>query len=472
MKLDESRHGKPEKIRATAGDGVIGNRPEPGEACDNSTAQIKQPDPCHQLMEEVLERQNLFAALEKVKGNQGCAGIDGMRTEELGEYLKQNWLEIKERLLHGEYEPNPVLRAEIPKKGEGTRNLGIPIVLDRFIQQALLQKLAPIFEPEFSKSSYAYQAGRSAHDAIRAAKQYVAEGYEYVVDLDLEKFFDHVNHDILMNLIAKKVQDKRVLKLIGRFLRAGVMVNGVVQNTPEGTPQGGPLSPLLSNIMLNVLDKELESRGLRFCRYADDCNIYMRSERAANRVMKSVKNFISRKLKLKVNEAKSAVDKVGKRKFLGFTITENAQININKMAMNKCRQKVRILTRRNGGCSMEDVIKRLNLYLRGWIGYFALSDTAKILERMDGWIRRRLRSLWWMLRKTPKKRREALMELGVKEIQARRTSSSGRGPWRISRTPSLHTALNKNYFDKLNLVKLEAMWEVTRLRWKSRRATT
>ena len=454
-----------EESRTSEGSGDAVSRSAPIEASKTTQAPTVQADPTQQLMEVVLGKQNLIAALERVEANKGSAGIDGMTTEELRSFLKGSWEQLRGQLLTGEYRPQPVRRVVIPKPGGGERNLGIPTVLDRFIQQALLQVMAPLFDPHFSKSSHGFREGRSAHEAVRAARGYVAEGMEWVVDLDIEKFFDHVNHDILMRLISERVKDKRVLKLIGRYLRAGVMTHGVVIATGEGTPQGGPLSPLLSNIMLDVFDKELERRGLRFSRYADDCNIYVRSERAAQRVMASVTKFLGQKLKLRVNPRKSAVARPQQRRFLGFTIRK-ALIRVAPESRERLHQKVVELTGRSCGRSIEQVIERLNKYLLGWSGYYALGEHARWLTEMDGWIRRRLRQLWWVQRKTPRKRWEGLAELGTKRLLASTLTSSQRGPWRLSKTEALHAALNQKYFDKLGLVSLAAVWEQTRKKWQ------
>lgn len=450
------------------GSGDAGSGSAPSEGSRMAAAPPGGAGPTLQLMEAVLERQNLIDALERVEANKGSAGVDGMTTQELRNYLKSNWTEIRSQLLAGEYQPQPVRRVAIPKPDGGTRNLGIPTVLDRFIQQALLQVLGPIFDPHFSESSYGFREGRSPHDAVRAAQRYVADGYDWVVDLDIEKFFDHVNHDILMRRVAERIRDKRVLKLIGRYLRAGAMTEGVVIATEEGTPQGGPLSPLLSNIMLDVLDKELEDRGHRFCRYADDCNIYVRSQRAGQRVMESVKKFLGRKLKLRVNEKKSAVARPNERRFLSFTISERVRIGIAPRALERFSEKVVELTRRACGRSMEEVIRRLNLFLGGWVGYFALADAKTRMHELDGWIRRRLRALWWLQRKTRKKRREALVALGVGRPKARHAAGSGRGPWRMSRVEAVHIALGLDYFRQRGLASLEAAWERTRAQWRNR----
>ena len=466
MALDGVEGQQAGKPPGSAGGGGAGSAAAPGEASQAPAARTIEADSTQNLMEAVVERQNLFAAYERVVGNKGCAGIDGMEVEELKPYLQAYWPSVREQLLAGTYQPKPVLRKAIPKPDGGTRNLGIPTVLDRLIQQALLQVLAPIFQPTFSRSSYAYQEGRSAHDAVRAARRYVEEGFEWLVDIDVEKFFDRVNHDILMRLLAEQVKDKRVLKLIGRYLRAGVMVEGVVLSTAEGTPQGGPLSPLLSNVMLDVLDKELERRGLRFCRYADDCNIYVRSKKAAQRVLESVKRFLGKKLKLKVNDKKSAAAKAHERRFLGFTITAQTRIAMAATTVVKLHQKVVEKTARNEGRALKQVIKELNQYLLGWIGYFALADAVEPMASLDGWIRRRLRCAWWVQRKTRQKRQKALVKLGVSREAARHVAGSTRGPWRLSSTQQLHQALNNRFFIEQGLVSLAREWEKTRQKWQ------
>lgn len=453
---------------AYVGSGDAGSESAPSEGLRASAAPPGRAGLTVQLMEVVLEKQNLMCALERVEANKGSAGVDGMTTQELRGWLKGNWQGIRAQLLAGKYRPQPVRRVAIPKPDGGTRNLGIPTVLDRLIQQALLQVLAPIFDRHFSKSSYGFREGRSAHDAVRAAQRYVADGYDWVVDLDIEKFFDHVNHDILMRRVAERIRDKRVLKLIGRYLRAGVMAEGVVIATEEGTPQGGPLSPLLSNIMLDTLDKELEQRGHRFCRYADDCNIYVRSQRAGERVMESVKRFLGEKLKLRVNEKKSAVARPSERRFLSFTLSEQCRIRIAVRAVERFSEKVVELTRRACGRSMEEVLKRLNLFLWGWVGYFALADAKTQMHELDGWIRRRLRAMWWLQRKTRKKRREALVALGVGLSKARPAAGSGRGPWRMSRVETVHIALGLDYFRQQGLVSLADAWDYTRAQWRNR----
>src|ERR1700735_1945766 len=365
-------------------------------------------------MEEVCERENLKEALRRVKANQGSAGVDGMTVNELPEFLKQHWPAIREQLLSGTYKPEPVKRVEIPKPDGGVRKLGIPTVLDRFIQQAVMQVLQRKWDPTFSDHSYGFRPGRSAHQAVVQAQRYIAEGHSWCVDLDLEKFFDRVNHDKLMGQIAKRVGDKRLLKLIRAFLNAGVMENGLVSPSVEGTPQGGPLSPLLSNLVLDELDRELERRGHRFVRYADDCNIYVRSERAGQRVMESITQFITQKLKLKVNEAKSAVARPQERKFLGFSFTAGPEVRrrIAPQALDRFKQRIRKITGRAKGVSMETTMEELAPYMRGWGSYFGFCETPEGLIGLPRWSRLRLRAAMWRQWKTPRRRREALLNWG------------------------------------------------------------
>src|SRR5499433_465200 len=359
-----------------------------------ATKGLERPASTDRLMEEVCERENLKEALRRVKANKGSAGVDGMTVGGITDYLKQHWPAIRERLLNGTYEPKPVRRVEIPKPDGGVRKLGIPTALDRFIQQAVMQVLQRRWDSTFSDHSYGFRPGRSAHQAVAQAQQYIAAGYGWVVDLDLEKFFDRVNHDKLMGQIAKRVRDKRLLKLIRAFLNAGVMENGLVSPSVEGTPQGGPLSPLLSNLVLDELDRELERRGLRFVRYADDSNIYVRSERAGQRVMESVKRFITKKLKLKVNEAKSAVARPQQRKFLGFSFSNGPEIKriIAPKALDRFKHRIRELTRRAKGVSIEETIAELAPYMRGWRSYFGFCETPEVLISLTRWIRLRLRA--------------------------------------------------------------------------------
>src|SRR5437899_2906781 len=410
-----------------------------------------------QLREEVCKRENLKEALRRVKANRGSAGIDGMTVGQLSGYLKEHWLTIREQLLNGTYEPQPVRRVEIEKPdGGGMRKLGIPTTLDRFLQQAVMQVLQRQWDPTFSDHSYGFRPGRSAHQAVAQAQKHIAECYSWVVDLDLEKFFDRVNHDKLMEQIAKRVEDKRLLKLIRAFLNAGVMENGLVSPSVEGTPQGGPLAPLLSNLVLDEFDRELERRGHRFVRYADDSNIYVRSERAGQRVMESITRFITQKLKLKVNETKSAVARPQERKFLGFSFTEGPEIKrtIAPKALERFKRRIRDITRRAKGVSIETTIAELASYLRGWRSYFGFCETPYVLIQLTRWVRLRLRAAMWRQWKTPRRRRAALLELGVRPRLASNTAGSGLGPWYPARAKALSVGLSNAHFTSLGLPTL------------------
>jgi RNA-directed DNA polymerase len=436
-----------------------------GEACEARREETESlpvvhapesPASTNRLMEEVCERENLKEALRQVKGNKGSAGVDGITVSQLTDYLKQHWPVIREQLLSGTYEPKPVRRVEIPKSDGGVRKLGIPTVLDRLIQQAVMQVLQRHWDSTFSDHSYGFRPARSAHQAVAQAQQYIAAGYGWVIDLDLEKFFDRVNHDKLMGQIAKRVEDKRLLKLIRAFLNAGVMENGLVSPSVEGTPQGGPLSPLLSNLVLDELDRELERRGHRFVRYADDSNIYVRSERAGQRVMESITRFITQKLKLKVNETKSAVARPQQRKFLGFSFTDGLEIKrtIAPKALERFRYRIRDITRRAKGVSMETTIAELAPYLRGWRSYFGFCETPVVLEYLTRWVRLRLRAAMWRQWKTPRRRRTALLTLGVRPRLANNTAGSGLGPWYLARAKALSVGLSNAYFQSLGLPTL------------------
>jgi group II intron reverse transcriptase/maturase len=405
------------------------------------------------VWEQIVERKNLFAALKRVKGNKGAPGIDGMTVEELPEYLKAHWLDIRAKLDPADYQPQPVRRQEIPKPAGGVRLLGIPTVLDRLIQQAMLQVMTPLFEPGFSEHSYGFRPGRRAHDAVQAAQGYIREGYTWVVDIDLEKFFDRVNHDKLMARVARVVKDRRVLALLRKYLESGVMVNGVVMETGEGTPPGGPLSPLLANILLDDLDKELERRGHRFARYADDCNIYVRSRRAGERVMNSVQRFLGEVLSLKVNERKSAVDRPRRLKFLGFSFykrTGEVLVRVAKQALDRCRDKLRQLTRRTRSGQLADIIQQVNEYRLGWIGYFRLADTPSVFAELDEWLRRRMRQLVGKRWKRGKTRWRALVALGVPRERAG-LGAVQHGPWRMAASPVVQEGLSNAYWQKQGL---------------------
>jgi RNA-directed DNA polymerase len=408
------------------------------------------------LMEEVCERENCKRALKRVKANKGSPGVDGMTVQALPGFLQQHWLAIREQLQSGTYQPQPVKRVEIPKPDGGVRKLGIPTVLDRFIQQAVMQVLQKRWDRTFSDHSYGFRPGRSAHQAVEAAQQHIAAGYRWVVDLDLEKFFDRVGHDKLMAKIAERVSDKRLLKLIRAFLRAGVMENGLVSPLDEGTPQGGPLSPLLSNLVLDEFDRELERRGHRFARYADDSNIYVRSRRAGERVMKSVTRFIHTKLKLQVNQSKSAVAEPWERKFLGFSFTSSAspKRRIAPKAVKRFKERVRELTRRTRGISIDRMAKELTLYLRGWIGYFGKCQTPTVLQSLEEWTRRRLRSVIWKQWKRGPTRYVELRKRGVNAKLAATTAGSAHGPWHLARSQALALALPNAYFDSFGIPRL------------------
>ncbi|MDR3077223.1 MAG: group II intron reverse transcriptase/maturase [Planctomycetota bacterium] len=406
------------------------------------------------LMEAVAHPDNLLHAFKRVKANKGAPGIDGMTVEELGDWLDHNLEELRSGLLTGSYQPLEVRGKAIPKPGGGERQLGIPTVLDRLVQQALLQELGPIFELEFSASSYGFRPGRSAHDALKAGASYAREGRFMVVDLDLEKFFDRVNHDVLMSRIARRVSDKRVLRLIRRFLNAGLMLNGVRVRREEGTPQGGPLSPLLANILLDDLDRELERRGHKFCRYADDVNIYVRSRKSGERVMASVARFLETRLKLKVNREKSAVDHVGNRKFLGYRILGDRGLGVHPQSVNRLKDKVRRITRRNRGRKFPEVVKELNLLLRGWLGYFHLGMVKCLLPELDGWIRRKLRC--YRLKQLNRACAIArfLMSRGLDREASWTLGGSGKGWWRLSKTRQLHRAMGLDWFSEIGLLSL------------------
>ncbi len=408
------------------------------------------------LMDAVVERGNMIAAYKRVVGNKGVAGADGMTVNELLPYLHANWERIKSELLEGRYQPQAVKAVEIPKPDGGVRMLGIPVVVDRLIGQALHQVLEPIFVPSFSVHSHGFIRGRSAHQAVVKAREYVAEGNRWVVDIDLEKFFDRVNHDILMSRVARRVKDKRVLRLIRRYLQAGIMVGGIEKARTEGTPQGSPLSPLLSNIMLDDLDKELERRGHRFVRYADDCNIYVKSQRAGERVMESVTKFLWQRLKLKVNAAKSAVERPWESTFLGYTMTreDKPRLKVAPRPVKRLKDKLRKIIRKGRGRNIGKVVEELAPVLRGWQSYFKLAEVGKAFDELDGWIRRKLRCIKWRQWKRPTTRAKNLVKRGLYKARAWKSATNGRGPWWNAGASHMNAAFTKAYFDKMGLVSL------------------
>lgn len=432
---------------------------EEGLGASSDTARREHSAPeAEQLLEAVVERENMWRALQQVERNKGAAGVDDMTVVQLRAYLREHWLGIKEELLRGSYQPRPVLKVEIPKPGgKGMRMLGIPTVVDRLIQQALHQVLSPIFEPGFSESSYGFRPNRSGQQAVLKARQYVHEGRRWVVDIDLEKFFDRVNHDVLMSRLARRIKDKRVLRLIRRYLQAGIMANGLTTARREGTPQGGPLSPLLSNILLDELDKELERRGHKFCRYADDCNIYVQSRSAGERVLKSITSFVERRLRLKVNAEKSAVARPWERKFLGYSLTSNREprLKVAKESVKRLKGKLREIFRRGRGRNLGKLIgDELTPLLRGWVNYFRLAEVKGIFDELDGWIRRKLRGLIWRSWKRPYTRAQRLMQRGLPKSQALKSAMNGRGPWWNAGAAHMHAAFPKSYFDRCGLLSL------------------
>lgn len=416
----------------------------------------ESPSSTEWLMEANCEPANLRYALKRVKANKGAAGTDGMSVSELPDYLKHHWLDLKAQLLSGSYSPSPVRRVAIPKPGGGERLLGIPTVVDRFVQQAMMQVLQRQWDVSFSANSYGFRPGRSAHQAVKQAQSYVESGYQWVVDLDLEKFFDRVNHDVLMSRVARRVEDKRVLHLIRGFLNAGVMEAGLVRPVTEGTPQGGPLSPLLSNLLLDDFDKELEKRGLKFVRYADDCNVYVRSERAGQRVMTGLTHWLTRKLKLKVNVQKSAVARPSTRKFLGYSFKGKGKVRcvISKESLKRFKRRIRELTGRNSGRSLEQLIQPLKRYITGWRNYYGLNQWPSVTRALNSWIRRRLRSVLWKQWKTGRKRFSELIARGISKRLAAQTVGSCHKQWRVSNSPALNMALPLSEFTKRGLPEL------------------
>lgn len=415
------------------------------------------------LLEEVLERNNMLLALKRVISNKGSHGVDGMKIDELREHIKKHWDTIKAKILESKYNPSPVRRVEIPKVDGGVRLLGIPTVQDRLIQQAIAQILSRIYEPLFSNNSFGFRPRRGAKDAVTKSKQYINEGNRWVIDMDLEKFFDKVNHDILMGKLEKKIKDKRLLSLIRKYLKSGILINGVSVTSAEGTPQGGPLSPLLANIMLDELDKELEKRRHKFCRYADDNNVYVKSKRAGIRVMESMIKLIENKLKLKVNNDKSAVDFVSKRKFLGFSFyfaKGGAEIRIHEKSIKRFKDKIKFYTNRNIGISMESRLKKLNQIMRGWINYYGIANAVAKLKELDKWIRRRLRACIWKQWKKISTRHRNLVKLGINKYKAWEYANTRKGYWRISKSPILSKSLNNKYLESLGFVSLTQTYQM------------
>jgi RNA-directed DNA polymerase len=406
------------------------------------------------LLEGILDRDNMNLAYKRVKANKGSHGVDGMTVDELLQYLKQNGDQIRQELLEGTYRPKPVRRVEIPKADGGKRQLGIPTVLDRVIQQAIAQVLSPIYEKEFSENSYGFRPRRSAHQAVKKCQEYIEAGYKWAVDIDLARYFDTVNHDKLMRILAEIIKDNRVLSLIRKYLQSGVMINGVVMDTEEGTPQGGNLSPLLSNVMLNELDKELTRRGLKFCRYADDCNIYVKSRKAANRVMASITRFIEEELKLKVNKEKSAVDRPERLKFLGFSFyrkKDKIGIRVHPKSVRKFKQKLKEITSRSNAMSMSQRMLKLKQAAIGWVNYFGIADMKSLTETLDEWLRRRIRMCFWKQWKKIKTRFDNLSRLGINKYKAWEYSNTRKGYWRVSNSPILSRTLTNAYLNKAGL---------------------
>jgi group II intron reverse transcriptase/maturase len=403
-----------------------------------------------------LERSNMMRAYQRVVENKGAPGVDGLTVLELKPWLVAHWSKLKQALLAGEYMPAAVRKVEIPKPQGGVRTLGIPTVLDRLIQQALHQTLQPLFDPGFSESSYGFRPGRNAQQAVETARGYVAEGRRWTIDLDLEKFFDRVNHDVLMARVARKVKDPGMLKLIRRYLEAGLMEGGISTARSEGTPQGGPLSPLLSNILLDDLDRELERRGHRFCRYADDCNIYVGSYRTGQRVMQTITVFLEQKLKLKVNADKSTVARPWERKFLGYSMTwhRKPRLKIAPQSRKRLTDKIRLALRQGRGQSLQQVIKGLNPVLRGWMAYFRLTEVKNVLEDLDGWLRHRLRALLWRQWKRSYARARNLMKAGIDKVRAWKSATNGRGPWWNGAASHMNQAFPKSWFDRMELISL------------------
>ena len=415
------------------------------------------PEETDDLMADIVARANMMKAYQRVLRNKGAPGVDGVSVEGLKAQLQSQWPQIKAQLLEGEYAPQPVRAVDIPKPGGGVRTLGIPTVMDRLIQQAIHQVLSPLYDPYFSGHSYGFRPGRNAGQAVQQAREYIAAGYDWVVDVDLEQFFDRVNHDILMSRLARRIKDKRLLRLIRRSLEAGMLRGGVVSARTEGTPQGGPMSPLLSNILLDELDRELEHRGHRFCRYADDCNIYVSSQRAGQRVLASVSRFLEQRLRLKVNAAKSDVARPSKRSFLGYSVYRragNVRLKVSPKAVRRLKGNLRMVLRRGRGQNLLKLIQRLNPIIRDWLQYYRHIEVTSVLRELDGWLRRHLRKILWRQWKRVYRRARMLMRLGLDEVRAWTSATNGRGPWWNAGASHMNQALPKQRFDRLGLVSL------------------
>lgn len=445
------------EIHRQPGKEVAGSHHEPGAVRQAVTADTDRiGPPTETLMEKVLRRENLIAALKRVQAKKGAPGVDGMTVDELPDFLRKAWPAIREQLLNATYSPAPVRTVYVPKPGGGTRMLGIPTVLDRLITQAILQVMSPIFDRDFSTHSYGFRPRRSAHQAVKQACDYIAKGNRWVVDLDLEKFFDQVNHDMLMSRVARRIKDRRLLELIRHYLTAGLMQDGLVSIREAGTPQGSPLSPLLSNILLDDLDKELERRGHHFCRYADDVNIYVASRRAGERVMASLTHYLEAKLRLKVNRRKSAVARPWERTFLGYTVTNHRSPRLKPApnSVKRAKDRIREITHKGRGRNILKVIEEINLFTRGWIGYFRLSTVKHAFDMLDQWSRRRLRKILWEQWRQPKTRYRKLVALGVKAERARKATATGRGAWWNAGASHMHAAITNRRLAQWGLMSL------------------
>ena len=454
MGAAEGRDGTP----GASPDGSGQKPQEQGTGAANVTGRKATywPEAATGLMEKIVSRGNMMAAYSRVVSNKGAAGVDKMPVTSLKSHLQTEWPRIKEELLAGKYHPQLVRKVEIPKPGGGTRMLGIPTVLDRLIQQAMHQVLSPLFDPDFSLNSYGFRPGRSAQQAVKAARKHVESGLRWVVDLDLEKFFDRVHHDTLMSLVKRKVGDRVVLSVIDRYLKAGMLEGGLTTIRTEGTPQGGPLSPLLSNILLDELDKELERRGHKFCRYADDANIYVATRISGERVMASTTNYLSERLKLTVNRAKSAVDRPWKRTFLSYSMTwhRKPRLTVAKKAVHRLKANLKAVFRRGRGKNIKSTIEEASPKIRGWINYFRYSEVKGIFDELDGWLRRKLRCILWRQWKRPKTREKNLVQRGLPKATAWKSAANGRGPWWNAGAAHMNRAFPKSYFDKKGLVSL------------------